>query len=98
MALLLSTRPTSVRILTFRGLSFIRSKRPLALKRGRESSPLPAPKEGRNVDGCHAGLQTGAPLYTRSVELDHIFEDGLAELHTHLGGSVASDIMWSLAH
>jgi adenosine deaminase len=25
-------------------------------------------------------------------------EDGLAELHTHLGGSVASDIMWSLAH
>ncbi|MFO7571192.1 MAG: hypothetical protein R6W48_01140 [Gaiellaceae bacterium] len=28
---------------------------------------------------------------TRSAE-------GLAELHTHLGGSVASDIMWSLAH
>jgi adenosine deaminase len=26
------------------------------------------------------------------------FEGGLAELHTHLGGSVASDIMWSLAH
>ena len=25
-------------------------------------------------------------------------DDGLAELHTHLGGSVASDIMWSLAH
>jgi adenosine deaminase len=24
--------------------------------------------------------------------------DGLAELHTHLGGSVASDIMWTLAH
>ena len=24
--------------------------------------------------------------------------NGLAELHTHLGGSVASDIMWSLAH
>ena len=23
---------------------------------------------------------------------------GLAELHTHLGGSVASDMMWSLAH
>src|SRR5918996_5744675 len=23
---------------------------------------------------------------------------GLAELHTHLGGSVASDILWSLAH
>jgi adenosine deaminase len=25
-------------------------------------------------------------------------DDGLAELHTHLGGSVASDIMWTLAH
>src|ERR671922_371949 len=25
-------------------------------------------------------------------------EDGLAELHTHLGASVASDILWSLAH
>src|SRR3982075_2105952 len=24
--------------------------------------------------------------------------DGLAELHTHLGGSVATDIMWALAH
>jgi adenosine deaminase len=27
-----------------------------------------------------------------------LFEAGLAELHTHLGGSVASDILWSLAH
>jgi adenosine deaminase len=27
-----------------------------------------------------------------------VTEEGLAELHTHLGGSVASDIMWSLAH
>jgi adenosine deaminase len=26
------------------------------------------------------------------------FEEGLAELHTHLGGSVAADILWSLAH
>ena len=25
-------------------------------------------------------------------------EAGLAELHTHLGGSVASDILWSMAH
>ncbi len=24
--------------------------------------------------------------------------DGLAELHTHLGGSVATEIMWTLAH
>ena len=29
---------------------------------------------------------------------EQLFEGGLAELHTHLGGSVASDIMWSLAH
>jgi adenosine deaminase len=29
---------------------------------------------------------------------DGIFGAGLAELHTHLGGSVASDILWSLAH
>jgi adenosine deaminase len=27
-----------------------------------------------------------------------MFEEGLAELHTHLGASVASEIMWSLAH
>ena len=27
-----------------------------------------------------------------------LFDEGLAELHTHLGGAVASDIMWSLAH
>src|SRR5207302_1517310 len=26
-----------------------------------------------------------------------MFEDGLAELHTHLGASVASDILWSPA-
>src|SRR6059036_765614 len=27
-----------------------------------------------------------------------MIDGGLAELHTHLGGSVASDILWSLAH
>jgi adenosine deaminase len=27
-----------------------------------------------------------------------MFEGGLADLHTHLGGSVSSDIMWTLAH
>ena len=26
------------------------------------------------------------------------FDEGLAELHTHLGASVASDILWTLAH
>ena len=34
----------------------------------------------------------------RPCMLDSMFEEGLAELHTHLGGSVASDILWSLAH
>ncbi len=32
------------------------------------------------------------------MNADDLFPEGLAELHTHLGGSVASDIMWSLAH
>jgi len=32
------------------------------------------------------------------VSADDLFPCGLAELHPHLGGSVASDIMWSLAH
>src|SRR2546423_9531054 len=27
-----------------------------------------------------------------------MFEESLAELHTHLGASVASEILWSLAH
>ncbi len=30
--------------------------------------------------------------------LGSMFDEGLAELHTHLGGSVASEILWSLAH
>ena len=32
------------------------------------------------------------------ADLEGLFPEGLAELHTHLGGSVASDILWSLAH
>src|SRR5205823_5974078 len=32
------------------------------------------------------------------MSVDAMFAGGLAELHTHLGGSVASEIMWSLAH
>jgi adenosine deaminase len=30
--------------------------------------------------------------------VDEIRGQGLAELHTHLGGSVASDVLWTLAH
>src|SRR3954467_12595014 len=33
-----------------------------------------------------------------AARVRRVTEPGLAELHTHLGGSVASDIMWSLAH
>jgi adenosine deaminase len=36
--------------------------------------------------------------HTSRVDSRAMFEGGLAELHTHLGGSVASDILWSLAH
>src|SRR5580765_7487489 len=32
------------------------------------------------------------------TRLSAMFDEGLAELHTHLGASVASEIMWSLAH
>jgi adenosine deaminase len=58
-----------------------------------------------------AGVQDEPALAFRreafSYLLDRSFRDhprilplmeGLAELHTHLGGSVASDILWSLAH
>src|SRR3954466_5692877 len=40
----------------------------------------------------------GAPVGNRSSKVVAMVTDGFAELHTHLGGSVASDIMWSLAH
>src|SRR4051795_11642710 len=40
----------------------------------------------------------GAPVGNRSSTVVAMMTDGFAELHTHLGGSVASDIMWSLAH
>jgi adenosine deaminase len=47
------------------------------------------------------GREAGAEALERSfgnhARILTIME-GLAELHTHLGGSVASDILWSLAH
>src|SRR6266545_3651532 len=39
-----------------------------------------------------------ASIRTGAARVRAVNEDGLAELHTHLGGSVSSDIMWSLAH
>jgi adenosine deaminase len=45
------------------------------------------------ASGDRDGRAGSRPGYARSV-----FEEGLAELHTHLGGSVASEILWSIAH
>ena len=45
----------------------------------------------------HPGRRLAETLRS-PVSLDALFDDGLAELHTHLGGLVATDIMWSLAH
>src|SRR5687767_15788807 len=33
-----------------------------------------------------------------AAAVQEISRQGLAELHTHLGGSVASDVLWTLAH
>src|SRR5947209_1130931 len=53
-----------------------------------------------------ATMATCLDHHPRGVEsINHLRSDamilageGLAELHTHLGGSVASEILWSLAH
>ena len=47
------------------------------------------------IAAAYAGRRRQARARLASTAL---FEEGLAELHTHLGGSVASDILWSLAH
>jgi adenosine deaminase len=55
----------------------------------------------QNEPAFPLGLKAGADGFERSLG-NHARilpgMDGLAELHTHLGGSVASDILWSLAH
>ena len=68
----------------------------------------PTPTWGQAVsNGClHADeadlryLMKTVPLGTRVVDprVDSVDGSRLAELHTHLGGSVASEILWSLAH
>ena len=45
-----------------------------------------------------SGASTGCRRARRAIQTDSVFEGGLAELHTHLGASVASEILWSLAH
>src|SRR3954470_19984220 len=59
----------------------------------RTSSPVRAyPRKCYvSAPGVHRKCDTSRSRLEAMVE-------GLAELHTHLGGSVASDILWSLAH
>jgi len=60
---------------------------------------LPGQSDQTLRTGAHRPrLYFQAPGSQRSLESVGMFDRGLAELHTHLGGSVASDIMWSLAH
>src|SRR6185312_10641347 len=57
---------------------------------GRPGVDRPAARPGRPRHTGRAGRSLGFAMLLADV--------GLAELHTHLGGSVASDTMWSLAH
>jgi len=41
---------------------------------------------------------TETQTLSEASAVDEISRDGLAELHTHLGGSVDSAVLWSLAH
>jgi adenosine deaminase len=43
-------------------------------------------------------MATTAPLSEAASVVDELAKRGLAELHTHLGGSVDPAVMWTLAH
>jgi adenosine deaminase len=43
-------------------------------------------------------MATTAPLSDAASVVDELSKRGLAELHTHLGGSVDPAVMWTLAH
>src|SRR5919109_85172 len=58
---------------------------------GRKSSGSPAP------ESCIQVSTLVAVDDARAVVAE-ISRQGLAELHTHLGGSVGSDVLWTLAH
>ena len=78
-----------------------------AARRGRCSRP-PAPTSStasprcrtRSTPGSSPSCRPSSPQRQSTVlgKLGRCSTTGLAELHTHLGGSVASDILWSLAH
>jgi adenosine deaminase len=57
---------------------------------GIENEPALALRRKAGADALERSFRNHARILPRM--------EGLAELHTHLGGSVASDILWSLAH
>ena len=66
-----------------------------------DSSPEGPGVRNDDSDLHRRELLPGARCSTRqrnTLAVVAAFPDGLAELHTHLGASVASDILWSLAH
>src|SRR5262245_3858168 len=73
-------------------------------RRGRRPQPDGGPADPRHRDQDPGGPGDRPPGHAarrperRRLDSLGMFDEGLAELHTHLGGSVASDIMWSLAH
>src|SRR6185312_4496684 len=77
------------------------ARRTNACRRVRHLRALPrAPRPARSVR-CERGPRRAArrsSVSSAHATVDRMFDEGLAELHTHLGGSVSSDIMWSLAH
>ena len=66
------------------------------------TSPTASTRSPHTIDPAFvpaaAGLRRDAATVCDLDKLGSMFDEGLAELHTHLGGSVASDILWSLAH
>src|SRR5262249_17870071 len=54
--------------------------------------------EDERLGGARRGADREPARAACAARLAMDFPEGLAELHTHLGGSVASDILWSLAH
>ena len=74
---------------------------------GSRGAPAPPRREHHPQDLADAAAREAVIGGARRERVDAhgarvdsraMVDGGLAELHTHLGGSVASDILWSLAH
>src|SRR5690348_5781032 len=68
--------------------------RPLR-RRGRAAGRRPSADAARSARPSDSSAEYGRPAW---LDSNAMATDGLAELHTHLGGSVSSDILWTLAH